>query len=105
MKKEIEKPEDANRVKSIQQLMNLPIGSEVHKVENNDVRRYVIACHYPDKSNTIKSVLLTYGTSDYANKWISQITIGKLYLDRRSAVQRLISDMESDLEAVKRLYI
>ena len=91
-------------IETFEQLCAMPIGSEVYKVESNDVRRYKIACSYP--SHALKAILITYGTNEGCSKWISEthIKTGKMFLSYDSAVDKLIEDMQSDLEAVKRIY-
>ena len=87
-----------------EEFKQLQPGATVHKVEHNDVREYKIVGKYPSKS--VQSIMITCGTNEGCSKWINEFSFNdrKLYKTRESAVDRLVKDMESDLEAVKRIY-
>ena len=92
-------------IKSLEELKALPIGSQIYIVQNSDVRSYTICCHHPNPA--IDSVLISYGTGDSCSKWVGKTRAehGNIYVDYKIAVNRLIADLESDLEAVKRIYL
>jgi hypothetical protein len=91
-------------IKTLDELMAMPIGSEVYRVENNDVIKYKIACHYP--SEYLESVLITFGTNDGCSKWISKIHIetGRMFTEYDESVDKLLLDMEADIKSVRNIY-
>lgn len=95
----------SSKIKTLDELKALSIGSEVYLVEKNEVYKYTICCHHPNKN--LELVLISYGTNQGCTKWLGEfgVTITKIYTDHTEAVNRLISDIESDLEAIKRIYL
>lgn len=92
-------------IESIEQLAAMPYASEVYTIEKNDVRSYKVIGLYPTKSFT--AVLLTYGTNEGCSRWISKMHIEsrRFFTDYQDAVKSLVTIMEADLEAVKRIYL
>ena len=91
-----------SKITTYEELCAINIGEDVHKVEKNDVMRYVICCHHPNPNS--ENVLLSYGTGDGCSIWVNRHNLSSLYTTRKEAVEQLIADIEKDLEAVKRLY-